>query len=298
MSGVRFVALGDSITVGLGDPMPDRSWRGWAALLADCLAPPGEIEFHNLAESGALTHTLADRQLPAALCLRPTIAAVLVGVNDTLRGSFDINRTAEALNRTVGRLADGGALVLTARMPDPGRMLGLPAALARPLARRIRAVNSVTAAVSHLHGAIHLDTASLPETYDSRMWSVDRLHPSERGHRWLAASFADLLVARGVAIHHRPELEPRHQPPTRLASVRWMATKGAKWVYDRSTDLVPTLVAMSVAEWWYGIVGMARRLDLRLGAEADRAIAMLGGEAPPPESGLAETFPESMIRTA
>lgn len=33
MSTVRFVALGDSITVGLGDPMPDRTWRGLTARL-------------------------------------------------------------------------------------------------------------------------------------------------------------------------------------------------------------------------------------------------------------------------
>ena len=29
-----FVALGDSITVGIGDPAPGGGWRGWAALLA------------------------------------------------------------------------------------------------------------------------------------------------------------------------------------------------------------------------------------------------------------------------
>ena len=57
-SPIRFVALGDSITVGLGDPMPDGTWRGWAALLAECLGAPGTVEFHNVAESGALSSTL------------------------------------------------------------------------------------------------------------------------------------------------------------------------------------------------------------------------------------------------
>ena len=33
----RFVALGDSITVGMGDPAPG---RGWAALLAGSLPSP------------------------------------------------------------------------------------------------------------------------------------------------------------------------------------------------------------------------------------------------------------------
>ena len=32
-----FAALGDSITLGIGDPAPGRTWRGWAALLAEGL---------------------------------------------------------------------------------------------------------------------------------------------------------------------------------------------------------------------------------------------------------------------
>ena len=44
----RFAALGDSITVGMGDPVPGGGWRGWAALLASTLPQP---ELHNLAGS-------------------------------------------------------------------------------------------------------------------------------------------------------------------------------------------------------------------------------------------------------
>jgi hypothetical protein len=35
-----FVALGDSITLGIGDRGPARAWRGWAALLAEGLREP------------------------------------------------------------------------------------------------------------------------------------------------------------------------------------------------------------------------------------------------------------------
>jgi lysophospholipase L1-like esterase len=203
------------------------------------LAPPGEVAFHNLAELGALSHTLPIRQLPRALRLSPTIATVLVGVNDTLRSTFDVGRIGAAMSQVIGDLTAEGAMVLTARLPDPGRMFGLPACLARPLARRIAAVNAVMDAVADLHKTVHFDAANHARTYDRLMWSVDRLHPSERGHRLLATSFADLLVARGVNIYLRPSPEPTSRPPTRMAQATWIATRGTKWLYDRSTDLVP-----------------------------------------------------------
>jgi lysophospholipase L1-like esterase len=269
---MRFVALGDSLTAGLGDPMPDGSWRGWARLLAEALGP---AEFHNLAEPGALTHTLVDRQLPAALSLRPTLATVLVGVNDTLRASFDVHRTGRALKRVTSELRRAGATVLTARLPDPGRMLRLPASLARPLGRRVRAVNAVADAVAARHGTVHFDLASHADTYQRRMWSVDRLHPSEVGHRFLARGFAELLAARGIPVACLPATEPSNPPPTPLASLRWMATKGTGWVLQRSMDLVPFLVAMAAAEWWYDLRGIAAHLDQQLRAEVDRAVAAL-----------------------
>jgi len=199
-----FVALGDSITLGIGDRGPGRVWRGWAALLAEGLCDP---RLHNLAASGAQSADVERDQLPRALELRPDIASVIVGINDTLRSSFDPRRIARSAEHTVGALRSAGAEVLTLRLPDPGLMLGLPDALARPLARRIHAVNAVMDDVAGRFGTLVFDAASDPETYDRRMWSVDRMHPSERGHRLIAGRFHDRLAAqRGThVLEHRPQ---------------------------------------------------------------------------------------------
>ena len=263
-----FVALGDSITVGLGDPTPDGGWRGWAELLAPAL----DMELHKLAVSGALCTDVEREQLPRALELRPELAAVVVGVNDTLRRSFDIARVGASLAHSVGALSAAGATVLTMRLPDPGLMLRLPAALARPLSRRIQAVNAVADAVAARFGTVHLDIVGHPETYDRRMWSVDRLHPSERGHRLVAHSYAVLLGA------DPPSREPASAAPTRRAQMGWLATKGTRWVVDRSRDLVPYLVGMAAAEWWYGLRGAQCRLDAA--AERETAVALSELAAP------------------
>jgi len=271
---LTFVALGDSTTAGFGDPMPDGSWRGWAALLADGLAPPGQVAFHNLAVSGALAADVAREQLPAALDHKPDVAAVLVGVNDTLRRGFDVSAIGNTMDHTIGTLHRSGALVLSACFPDPGRLFGLPESLARPLSRRIAAVNAVTHAVAARVPGVHLDLNLLPEAYDPRMWSVDRLHPGERGHRLLAGSFYDLLAVRGGPDHRRPDPEPGNPPPTRTARVWWMATQGSAWLYRRSRDLVPSLARMAVAEWWYDLRGLANNLDEALQKETCKALTM------------------------
>src|SRR5436189_185018 len=54
----RFAALGDSITVGMGDPAPGGGWRGWATLLAGTLPQP---ELHNLATMRAVNAAGAAR---------------------------------------------------------------------------------------------------------------------------------------------------------------------------------------------------------------------------------------------
>jgi lysophospholipase L1-like esterase len=278
-----FAALGDSITLGIGDPVGG-SWRGWAALLAESLREP---ELHNLAEAGAQATDVERRQLPRALRLRPDVASVIVGVNDTLRAGFDPARVEAAAAHTIGALRASGAVVLTMRLPDPGRMFGLPGPLARPLARRTHAVNTVIDRVAERFGTVHFDAAGDAEAYDSRMWSVDRLHPSERGHRLIARRFHGLLAATGLVLGPGPDAEPSSPPPGRLAEIGWLATKGTAWLLRRSTDLVPALLAMAVRELLSGgpepaAVGLGGT-DMDPGARCLAPVSLVSGRPGAPE---------------
>ncbi|GAA1889288.1 hypothetical protein GCM10009753_17430 [Streptantibioticus ferralitis] len=272
---VRFVALGDSLTEGLGDPVPG-GWRGWAALLADGMAEaPDRIRFLNCARSGALTVDVGTSQLAEARAFRPDVAAVVAGANDTLRGSFDIDVVTARLDATLGGLSADGVTLLTACLPDPGQMLGLPWPLARPLGRRMRAVNHVVHVLSERYEAVHLHAADHPWAADRASWSVDRLHPSEVGHRLLAYEFHALLAARGLAVGEPPRTTPDGPPPSRAASAWWMATRGTGWVVDRCSDLLPDLLRLAAAECRHRAAGSCAALEETAHRSAVAAVAAL-----------------------
>ncbi|MET8181094.1 SGNH/GDSL hydrolase family protein [Streptomyces sp. NPDC005336] len=294
---LRFAALGDSLTEGLGDPAPGGGWRGWAALLAAAAGPHDEpVELVNLSRSGALAADVAEEQLIAARRARPHMASVVVGGNDTLRDSFDIHRVAQALDTTIGALRSDGVVVLTACLPDPGRMLGLPSALARPLGRRMRAVNTVVHALSQRYEAVHVELGDHAWAADRRAWSVDRLHPSELGHRLLAREFHTALSARGIATGEPPPLVLDGPAPSRAGAAWWLATRGTRWVADRCTDLLPGLIALAALEWRHRLRGTGHLLETRdQRATLDALASVTHGHIPGDLSGqLAERLPEQL----
>ncbi|WP_369239624.1 SGNH/GDSL hydrolase family protein [Streptomyces sp. R21] len=275
MRPLRFVALGDSLTEGVGDPV-DENWRGWAALLAAGLAPEdAPVEFTNLAVSGAQSRDVLERQTPAGLALLPDLVSVVIGVNDTLRCTFDIHAVAARLDQVYAAFTAQGAVLLTACLPDPGAMLGLPGALARPLARRQRAVNTVVHALSERYGAVHLHAAEGAWLTDRAMWSADRLHPGERGHRQLAVRFHALLAEAGLATGPAPSAEPEFPVPSRSASLWWLATAGTGWVARRCTDLLPQLLTLAADEVRHRARGTSARLDLTASHAVASALAAL-----------------------
>ncbi|GAB2747316.1 SGNH/GDSL hydrolase family protein [Kitasatospora kifunensis] len=277
-AAVRFVALGDSLTEGVGSPCAE-GWRGWSALLAPTLAPdPTQVAHRNLAVSGALATDLTITQLPDALDLNPQFAAVLIGGNDTLRAGFDIARTAAALDATLRALADQGAVLLTACLPDPAVLLGLPAALARPLARRMGAVNAVVHELSDRHRAIHLHLAQAPWLHERALLSADRLHPSPAGHLLIARQFHALLAESGHRLGPPPAAVQAPPPPSRAADLWWLATRGTAWLARRSVDLLPGLLALAAVESVHRLRGTASALDVRSRAAAEAVLAAL----PPP----------------
>lgn len=236
------VTLGDSTCVGLGDPVPGGGWRGFPVLLGTAL---GATKLVNTSFTGARMADVRERQLADALVAAPDVAVLFAGMNDTLRSDFDPDRLRADCAAVVRALRAAGAHVVLVRYHDHTRVFWLPAPLQRALRQRIGELNAATTAVADEDpdGVTMLDLDVLPGGYDRAAWAVDRLHPSELGHRMLAAALADLIGAAGFAVPQPVSLLcGGGREVTAAHRVAWLVFKGVPWLVRRGRDLGPVIV--------------------------------------------------------
>jgi lysophospholipase L1-like esterase len=255
---LRYAALGDSTTVGIGDPVPGAdgrqvnrqrgTWRGWARLLAESLASSYDVSFCNVAISGATATIVREEQLADALAHRPQLASLIVGVNDTMRSTWDADQVRDDLLTVASRLDAVGATLMTVRFHDHAAVLGLPQVIGRPMRRRIEHVNDVYDEIHGRWGGVRLDLAARVELHQRGCWSIDRFHPSEIGHRTLARAFAERLHDHGYDFHLPSTAPSGGLPQSWKRDLGWMVAEGAPWFGRRAKDLGPWVARKAWAE--------------------------------------------------
>lgn len=277
---LRFAVLGDSTAVGLGDPVPGRGWRGVGPLLARALGIPDD-GYLNTAFTGARARCVRYDQLPAAAAHAPDVAVVIVGMNDTLRSDFDAAGIAADLGAVVETLSARGATVALVRFHDHSRVFRLPNSLRRALSARVAELNSAIDGVVRQYGAACVNLAAMPGAYELASWSVDRLHPSELGHRMLARGFARVLAERGIEVAEPVSLvcSGGIQPRT-VDHVGWLVLKGIPWLWRRGRDFLPYAVTIMAAS------AKQSYLTWRDGAELTVAEVATVAEPPTAASGV------------
>jgi lysophospholipase L1-like esterase len=184
----RYVAIGDSSTEGLDDPDGQGGYRGWANRLAERIAAAqaAPLLYANLAVRGLSTRRIREQQLERAAAMRPDLVTLFSGTNDVVALRFDAEAVARDVEHMQRTLINGGATVVGFTLPDLSTVLPL----ARPIARRVRALNDALRNVSAASGAILVDFARHAVGSDPRLWSLDRLHANAEGHARIAAALA------------------------------------------------------------------------------------------------------------
>ncbi|SHG99626.1 Lysophospholipase L1 [Jatrophihabitans endophyticus] len=170
-TGPLWVALGDSLTQGIGAPAHD---RGWVGQLRARRRPDHRVV--NLAVSGARTADVLERQLPVLESLpRPDLVTLMIGSNDLMRPRYRRELVGH-VDALLHRLPVG-ALVTT--LPNPSRVAA--------------EVNRVIARVAAERGLVVAELRD-PRTSSWRgRLAADHFHPNEAGYAALAEVIGDAL---------------------------------------------------------------------------------------------------------
>lgn len=184
---VRYVALGDSYTIGTGVAAAHR----WPDQLA---ARIGEVELAaNLGVNGYTSADLIAEQLPQLEALRPELVSLLIGVNDVVQGVPDAGYAANVamiLDDLTDRLP--ASRILCVATPDYTRTpRGAEYGDPDLQSDRIVRINAILREACELRGV-----AFVPDIFeisqraidDPELVAEDGLHPSgEQYRQWVEA---------------------------------------------------------------------------------------------------------------
>lgn len=229
---IRYVAIGDSFTEGVGDELPGGAVRGWADRVAEGLAQAvGEpISYANLAIRGRLLGPIIDEQLEPALALGPTLVTFNGGGNDMLRPGTDLPQIIARTEAVLRRIRDSGAepLLLAGANPTGGLPMG------SRVARKGDELARAAAVLAEQLGIRYANNWADPELTGAQYWSMDRLHLNPIGHQRVAANVLAALGYSAPASWVTAAPAPGHAPSF-VDNARFAREHVAPWVKRRFT---------------------------------------------------------------
>jgi lysophospholipase L1-like esterase len=199
MPQVVYIALGDSLSAGKGDPDQEGRPVGWARRMCSMLsdATGSTYAFTNLAVNRATISDIVAGQLPAVVAgEQPDLITVTMGIND-IRGAFDPGEFEGQVGSLLAALVGTGATVVTMTIPDIVHLLPLPAELKEAARQIIELANDGIRRSADAHGVLYLDAYVATEVADPDFWDPDGMHPNSNGHELIAEAAADQLLRAG-----------------------------------------------------------------------------------------------------
>jgi lysophospholipase L1-like esterase len=192
----RFLALGDSFTIGTGTT-PDRSFP---AVLTRMWTDRGRtVVLANPAVNGYTTDDLVRDELPLVAAFRPTLVTLLVGANDIVQGVGE-ERYRRQLGSVYDRIGADAADARVIALPQPDWSLS-PAGSGfgdgSVVARAIERFNAIARDEAERAGASWVDLFPLMREQGRRkMFAPDGLHPSAEAYaEWARALATSALVS-------------------------------------------------------------------------------------------------------
>jgi len=203
---IRYVAIGDSYTIGEG-ASPNESWP---ALLARHLRTEGvNVDLvANPSVTGWTTHQAIERELPVFRKAKPAFATLLIGVNDWVQGvpAEMFRRDFNYLVNQMLSILPNEKRLLIVTIPDFGvTPAGPNYARGRNISKGIASFNKIIAEESTKRGLRMVEIFELSKEMgsDRSLIAADGLHPSAKAYaEWERVIFPaalDLLKQSAIA---------------------------------------------------------------------------------------------------
>jgi lysophospholipase L1-like esterase len=197
---LRFVALGDSYTIGTSVAVDER----WPNLLVEAVGRERLVLVENLAVNGWRSRDVLDVQVPRLTTLRPGFVSLLVGVNDVVQrvppAAFRTHAAA-ILDAVLGHVPANRVVVVST--PDY-TVTPAGADYGDPDRQRAGIVenNAILAALARERGVAYVDIFDISSeaATDRSLVARDGLHPSGAQYaRWVEriAPVVEGLLASG-----------------------------------------------------------------------------------------------------
>lgn len=194
MTGVFqcFVALGDSVTEGVGDPVEGFPHLGAHDQLAGRLRELNpDLNYVNLARRGLLSSEILATQLEPAKTLEPDLISVIAGANDLLMRKWNPEQFEADFETMLAAFPTATRLTMT--LPNFSIPLGMPATMKARFERQWAQANEIIRRLAQEHAALLLDIGANAEFHQLDVWSADHVHPNSRGYTLTAQAMAKLL---------------------------------------------------------------------------------------------------------
>ncbi len=228
---MRYVAIGDSFSEGVGDELPDGTVRGWADLVALGWARSrgASISYANLAIRGKLAWPIVAEQLEPALALRPTHLSFNGGGNDMLRPRRPVSHVVDAFSTVLRRCDEEGVQLILLSGANPSAQLPLSSLIQR---RGDQLSAQVAERIWDRSDIIQALNWPDQELARPAYWSPDRLHMNARGHHRVAAR---VLEALGESSPPEWWSMPEQSAAARVRGLAYYREHVGPWVKRRLT---------------------------------------------------------------
>lgn len=183
----RFVAIGDSVTEGVGDSINGIPCKSWATHVYDDLKRINPtIEYTNLAIRGQTSEDIRKTQLNEGVKLNPDLVSVIAGGNDVLKGKWNPEMFEEHYRSMIEQFAISCKTIISTTAPDFPLLQHLEREKASAIRRQLQELNELIRKNCRDFNVHLVDLWHVPFTLDMNGWSKDGIHPNSKGYILMA----------------------------------------------------------------------------------------------------------------